>query len=491
MKRLHDYLRRMTLQSALVPLVIMLACLSGCVTDPVTGQKKLSFLSHDQEIQLGQQGDAEIIAQYGVYDDAALAAHVSEIGQVVAAKSDDPSYPYTFRILNTADVNAFALPGGFVYVTRGLLAYLENDAQLAMVLGHEIGHVNAHHTARQMASSQLANLAIGIGGAIFADIRPFLGAAQVGLQLLFLKYSRDDEREADELGVRYATRAGYQASEGAKFFQTLVRIENQQQGGALPEWESTHPGTAERVQTVTDRAAYWAQQTGIQLGGVNPETYVPLLQNIIYGQNPREGFVQSGTFYLPELAIQFPVPSGWDVGNLATQVQMAPQAGDAAIVMTAGAAADPRTAAQQFVDQNQAQVISSGAVTVNGLSAYRVQSNISVDDGNGGTAVLTALSYFISSGNNLFVFHGYSTQAQFGSYASTFESVFSNVAPITNSAALNVQPRRLTVFQAPRSDQFQSLVQATSEVSMDDLAILNQVQPGDQIQAGTYLKQVQ
>lgn len=492
MNKMPSRIFTMAFYRMLLPLLLAAACLAGCVTDPVTGQKKLSLLSREQEIQLGQQGDAQIVAQYGVYNDPALAAHVSAIGQAVAAQSDDPNYPYTFRVLNTPVVNAFALPGGYIYVTRGLLSYLDNDAQLAMVLGHEVGHVTAHHSARQITNQQLAGLAVGIGGAIFTDIRPFLGAVETGLQLLFLKFSRDDERSADELGVRYATRAGYEASEGADFFVTLSRITDQQQGGSLPTWESTHPGSAERAQTVLERAAYWKTQLGTQLGGLNPETYLPRLHNIIFGDNPREGFVQGGVFYLPDLAVQFPVPSGWQVGNFATQVQMAPQNGQAAILMTAVGATDPRTAAQQFVTESEAQVVSSGAVTVNGLSAYRVQSNITVDDGQGGAAVISALSYFIAKGNNLFVFHGYTTQSAYGSYGNLFESVFGNFSTLTNSSILNVQPHRLEVFQAPRTDQFQSLVQANSEakVSISDLAILNQVQPGDQIPAGKYLKRV-
>jgi predicted Zn-dependent protease len=475
-------------------LVLLIICgMNGCVTDPVTGEKKLSFLSREDEIALGQQGDQEIVAEYGVYDDAAIAAHVSDIGKQVAAVSDDPSYPYTFRVLNTPVINAFALPGGYVYVTRGLLAYLQNDAQLAMVLGHEVGHVTAHHSARQYTNEQLVNLGIGIGGAVFEDVRPFLGAISTGFQLLFLKYSRDDEREADELGVRYATKAGYQASEGAKFFDVLVRMEGQQPEGAVPDWQSTHPDPGERESTIISRAAYWQQQYGGQLGGINPTEYIPRLQNLVFGDDPRQGFIQNGIFYQPQLAFQFQVPSGWQVANLASQVQMAPQAGDAAIILTTVSGTSPSAAANQFVTDNKAQVLESSATSVNGFSAYRVRSNITVDDGQGGTQTLTALSYFIAKDNLVYVFHGYSDQSRFSAYASTFEGVFTSFAQVTNSAVLNVAPFRVQVFQASRTDQFQSLVQANSEagLSIVDLSIMNQVQPGDQIPAGTYLKQVQ
>ena len=171
---------------------------NSCVTDPVTGNSVLSFMSREQEIQLGQQGDAQILAEFGQYNDAQLAAHVESIGRKIAAVSDDPSYPYVFRVLDSPVINAFALPGGPVYVTRGLLAHLENDAQLAMVLGHEVGHITGHHGARQYTKQELYSIGLGLGAALFEEIRPFLGAAQTGLQLLLLQNSRADETDADE-----------------------------------------------------------------------------------------------------------------------------------------------------------------------------------------------------------------------------------------------------------------------------------------------------
>jgi predicted Zn-dependent protease len=486
-------LRRRFGSTALFLLTALMMTISGCVTNPVTGNKEFSLLTPAQEKELGAQGDQEIVATYGVYDDAALADYVNQMGQKVAANSDAPDYGYTFRVLDSPIINAFALPGGYVYVTRGLLAYLEDDAQLAMVLGHEIGHVTARHAAKQYTNSQLANLGVGLGAVLFEDVRPFLGAIQTGLQLLFLKYSRDDERQADELGVEYATRSGYQASEGAKFFETLNRMQGQQEGGALPTWQSTHPDPAEREQTILTRAEYWHEQLpSVALGGVDPESYIPRLENIVFGTDPRQGFVQSGIFYHPTLRFQFPVPQGWDIANFSAQVQMASSAGDAVIVMTTATGTDPATAATQFVNDAGAQVIESGARTVNGFNAYRVKSNVQVDDGQGGTATLTVLSYFISKDGRLYVFHGYTEQSQFGSYANTIESVFTNFREVTNSAVLNVQPFRVDAFKAPRTDQFSALVQTNSEAGLgvEDLAIMNQVQSSDQIQSGTDLKQV-
>lgn len=480
----------------LLAMIALLCAVNGCVTNPATGKSEFSLLSREDEIALGRQGDAEIVAQFGIYDDQGVARYVDSLGQVLAKSSDDPNLVWTFRVLDSPVINAFALPGGYVYVTRGLLAYMGNEAQLAVVLGHEIGHVTARHTARQYTSSQLAGLGVGLGSILFEDVRPFLGAIETGLQLLFLKYSRDDERQADELGVKYASKVGYQAGEGSKFFTTLKRIQDQEEGGALPGWASTHPDPVEREQTIINLAQQYAQQfPGEETKGLNAAAFIPRFDNIVFGQNPRHGFVQNNVFYHPDLRFQFNVPSGWNVANFATQVQMAPavQQPDAAAILAAVPDADPQTAAQQFVNANSAAVVETQAGTVNGLAAHRLVTNITLEDGG----VLSALSYFIRKstpeGTLLFVFHGYSTQARFSSYRSTLDASFNSFREVTDGSVLAVTPFRLDVFTASRTDLFSSLVQANANagVTLQDLAILNQRQTGDQVQSGSVLKRVE
>lgn len=487
-------LNRMVGRWLLPVLVIIVGAMSGCVTNPATGESEFSLLSREDEIALGREGDAQIVAEFGIYEDAAVAAYVDSLGQALARSSDDPNLVWTFRLLDSPVINAFALPGGYIYVTRGLLAHLQNEAQLAVILGHEIGHVTARHTARQYTNAQLAGLGVGLGSIVFEDVRPFVGAIETGLQLLFLKYGRDAERQADELGVKYATKVGYKASEGSRFFTTLKRIRDQQQGGSLPSWADTHPDPAEREQTIINLAAqYAAQFQGDENRGADSAQYLPRIDNVVFGQNPRHGLVQGGVFYHPDLRFQFNVPSGWAVGNFASQVQLAPATSqpNAAVILTTQPDANPQTAAQQFASANSATVVESGATTVNGLTAYRMRTNITLEDGS----TLSALSYFIRKntpqGTLLFVFHGYSGQAQFGGYASTFESVFTSFNEVTNSAVLNVSPFRLDVFNASRTDQFSSLVQAGGGLTVDDLVIMNQRSSNNQVQAGTILKQVQ
>jgi predicted Zn-dependent protease len=471
--------------------MILSVGVNSCVTNPATGESEFSLLSQAQEKELGTQGDVEIVAQYGVYEDAAVSQYVDGLGQALAAKSESPSLGWTFRVLDSPVINAFALPGGFVYVTRGLLAHIENEAQLAVVIGHEIGHVTARHTARRYTSAQLAGLGLGLGGILFEDARPYLGAVETGLSLLFLKYSRDDENQADELGVRYATRGGYMASEGSKFFHTLKRLSDQQQGGALPTWASTHPDPVDREQHVLNVAAENAALfPGVVLGGTSVEAFVPRFNNIVFGQNPRQGFVQGGVFYHPDLRIQFSVPTGWNVFNSPSQVQMAPntQTVEAAIVMQATSGTSPSAVASSFISANKATVIENVPTTVNGFTAQRVKTNITLDDGS----VLTALSYFIQKESLIYIFHGYSAQAKFNTYSATFENVFTSFRAVTDAAVLAVQPYRLDVFSAPRTDIFSALVQANAAagVTVTDLAIMNQREVAETVTSGASLKQV-
>lgn len=471
----------------LILLSPMIVGLEGCVTNPATGENEFSLLSREEEIALGQQGDAEIVAQFGVYDDPEIAAWVNDMGQRIAAKSDDPDLEYTFRVLDTDVINAFALPGGYVYVTRGLLAHLQNDAQLAMILGHEIGHITARHSAKQYTNQVLAQVGLGLGGAIFEDLRPFLGAAQVGLELLLLKYSRDNETQSDTLGIRYASAAGYDASEGADFFVTLQRLQEESES-VIPTWTSTHPNPADREENIIAKAAKWqAEHPEASLGGINPEVYLPRLNDMIFGVNRRHGFVANNTFYHPDLEFQFPVPSGWQYANFASQVQMAPENGEAVVVLTTANGVTPDAAASQFQNQEGVQTIEKNSTTVNGFSAVRLRTNVQTEDGT-----LGVLSYFIRKDQLVYVFHGYTTSDRFGTYSSTFENIFTNFRRITDAGVLAVQPFRLDVFAAPRTDAFSSLVQVRSGTGLDlnGLAILNQRQTGEQVTQGEHLKQV-
>ena len=185
------------------------ALLAGCARNPATGKNELMLVSESQEIAMGQQADSQVIASIGLYPDPALQSYVLDIGKKLAATSERPNLPWSFRVVDDPAVNAFAIPGGFVYVTRGLLTHVTNEAQLATVMGHEIGHVTARHTAHEMSREELANVGLVVGSIASSAIAKYAGLASQAMGLMFLKFSRENENTADALGVRYSSRAGY------------------------------------------------------------------------------------------------------------------------------------------------------------------------------------------------------------------------------------------------------------------------------------------
>ncbi|MGD2068949.1 MAG: M48 family metalloprotease, partial [Gemmatimonadota bacterium] len=181
-----------------IPLLLLATLVAGCARNPATGERQLSLIGERQEIEMGREADQQIVASIGLYDDEALQSYVDGLGQRLAATSERPDLPWTFRVLDDPTVNAFALPGGFVYITRGIMGHLTSEAELVGVLGHEIGHITARHSVNQISKQQLTQLGVGLGMVLVPELQNFGGLASLGIQLLSLKFSRDDENQADE-----------------------------------------------------------------------------------------------------------------------------------------------------------------------------------------------------------------------------------------------------------------------------------------------------
>src|SRR5215218_373404 len=217
------------------------AGLLSCARNPVTGKSELALVSESQEIQMGKQAAQDVAQTIGLYNDPKVQAYVAGIGKRLAANSERPNLPWEFHVVDDASVNAFALPGGFIYVTRGLMSSINDEAELATVIGHEIGHVTYRHSVQQISKAQLAQLGLGIGSILSSDIARFGQLASAGLSILFLRYSRDAENQADQAGFRYALNQNYDVREMTKVFETLNRVGQASGGGKLPEWLATHP----------------------------------------------------------------------------------------------------------------------------------------------------------------------------------------------------------------------------------------------------------
>lgn len=467
----------------------------------ISGEKRAYGYSWDQEKQIGKEADLQIQQQYGVYDNDELQKYVDNIGQKMLTvshinRTDTPSEyegtDFYFRVLDNAVVNAFALPGGYIYVTRGLLSHLDNEAQLSVVLGHEIGHVVARHASQRAFEQQVGQLAL-IGGAIGGELMGLPGGDILGIgsqaaQLLFLSYSRDDERESDRLGVEYASMQQYKAAEGAEFFVSLERM-SQQSGQGLPSWQSTHPDPAERAKSIPELAEEWKAK-GYEQTLDNTDQYMDKLDNMIYGENPREGFTRNGFFYHPEMKFQFPYPNGWQVINQRSLVAIVNKDQDAISIMTLdGKSSSTEASVNEFLNQEGINTIAKSKATSNGLAAYEAEATGQTEDGT----QLKFYIYAIEYGGSIYRFLNYTIADKYGTYSSRFNEITSGFERLSNSDILNIQPVRLQAIKTSRSGTFRSFLPANLEsfsiaLSPEDLAIMNQVGLDEQIGSGTWLK---
>ncbi len=305
-----------------------------CAKNPVTGNRQLVLMSEAQEIEMGKSADPQILQQYGLYPDSALQRFITAKGKEMAAISHRPNLDYQFRIVDSDILNAFAVPGGYVYFTRGIMAHFNNEAEFAGVLGHEIGHIAARHSVAQQRNVLLGQLGLIAGIVIAPDLAQFAETASQGLGLLFLKFGRDAERESDKLGVEYSSKIGYDAHEMAGFFETLQRKSAETGSQELPNFLSTHPNPGDRNKTVNKLASEWQQKNNLQNPKVNRDTYLKRIEGLIYGEDPNQGFVENSVFYHPVLKLQFPIPNDWAFVNSPQSFQMAPKGGKAMMMLT-------------------------------------------------------------------------------------------------------------------------------------------------------------
>ena len=476
-------------------LAVTLSACGTANTNYVTGETQRGAYTWAQERQIGAQSDQQIVAQFGVYDDPALAAYVDGIAQSTLQTSaysapttpaEIRSSPFTFRVLDSPVVNAFALPGGYVYLTRGLLAYLNNEAQLSVVLGHEIGHVLARHGSQQAQRAQLGQFGV-LGAAVLGGVigggRVAEGIAQYGsqgAQLLLLRYGRDAEREADQAGVAYAGFAGYDATEASGFFRSLQRL-SAESGSAIPNFLSTHPDPGERAQTILQLAAQGQNGTVVDA----PE-YLRRIDGIVLGEDPRQGYTEGSTFYHPELRFRFDFPQGWQVQNSPQAVQISSPNRDAAIQMTLVQQTSAQAAAQALATQQGVQSGGARSTTINGNRAATVDGTATTQQG-----ALQFTATFIEYGGAVYQILGLAPQAAFAQNERAFRQTAQSFARLTEARYLNRQPTRLDVTTTSRGASVQSLLRGRTlpgGVTAEDVAIMNEVDLGEALPAGRTIK---
>ncbi len=462
---------------------------SSCARNPVTGKKEVNFMSESREIALGKEADPQIVASYGLYQDEAIQKFIDAKGQEMAKISHRPTLPYEFKVLDSPVVNAFALPGGYVYFTRGILAHFNNEAEFAGVLGHEIGHITARHGAKQQRNAILGQIGL-IGGIILSEkFRAFANEANTGLQLLMLRNSRAAESESDELGVLYSTQIGYDSHHMANFFGTLRRLQ-EESGQSLPTFMSTHPDPGNRfndVHSLSDKAQEMMPDREYQ---TNRNEYLRLIDGLIVGEDPKQGFVEDGKFYHPELLFEFLVPANWRVNNTPNAVQMAPQDGKALMTMVLSPEKTLNAAAQRVVQENKLNVVENANRKINGLDAVVMIADQVTQGQNGQSNTIRIYSTLIKYGELIYIIHGMSTPEDFNRYFSTFQNTGRSFARLTDQSKINKKPDVLKIVTVPSN---MTHAQAMQKFGMNaeqskQLEILNGMESTTALKAGTLLK---
>jgi len=458
---------------------------SGCARNPVTGKSQLSLVSESQEIEMGRQSAQQVAQTIGLYDDAAAQAYVSSVGMKMAKASERPNLPWEFHIVNDASVNAFALPGGFIYVTRGLMTSINDEAELATVVGHEIGHVTNRHSVQQISKQELAQVGLGVGSLLSSNVAKLAGIASQGLNLLFLKYSRDAENEADLAGFRYALNQGYDVREMGKVFETLDRVSQAGGGGKLPEWLETHPDPGTRLATL--KARLDTLHKDLSHATVNRDGYLQHVQNMSYGEDPRQGFFEGNNFYHPDLRFQLTFPQGWKTQNGADAVvAMSPQQ-DAILQLGLAGKTAPQEAVQQFLSQQGVQAGNTSTTSINGLPAASGYFQAQSDQG-----AVQGLVTFVSYNGNTYGLLGYTPSGKLSQYDAVFRQAMSSFGELRNQAAMSVKPARVELVKLPREmtlEQFNA--QYPSSITINELGIINEIaSPTTPIPAGQTVKRV-
>ncbi len=421
-----------------------LVALSGCTLNPATGERQLTLMSEAQEVAMGRQAEPQVLASFGEYPDKEWQTYVNDLGQQLAAASERPHLPWAFHVLDDPLVNAFAYPGGYIYVTRGILSHFNSEAELVSVLGHEIGHVTARHSVEQMSQQQLAQLGLGVAAAASEDFRPYAGYAAAGLQVLFLKFGRDDERQSDDLGLRYMTRAGYDPEEMPNVFRTFDRMQAAS-GQQIPDWQSTHPNPADRVGRIEAQIVQLPPE--LRDGKVGRNDYLRRLEGLTYGDDPRAGYAVGNTFYHPDMAFRMTFPKGWTIVNQRQAAGAISPEEDALVVLTLARETTPTDAARAFFEPENVQ---PGGRWRDSFYNF----NASAPDGS----LIRGVVGFVKHRDVVFQLIAYAGGDDFSQYGNAMRGSLASFGGLSDRRYLDVQPARVDIVELPRAMSFSEFI---------------------------------
>ena len=446
----------------------------------------------------GAKAHPELLAEFGGLYNGPQAAYVSVIGRRIAVQSSLSSQQddFTISLLNSSVNNAFAIPGGYVYVTRQLMALMNDEAELAGVLGHEIGHVAAQHSKKRQSAATRNSILGVLGQVLVGAVAGNSGFGQLlqkgigtGAQLLTLKFSRSQEYEADDLGIRYLAQAGYDPTALSSMLASLAaqtsldtRLRGSNQG--VPEWASTHPDPASRV----NRALANARATGSKSTMRNAATFMGNLDGLLYGDDPKEGLVEGNRFLHPAFRLQFAIPSGLTVENGTTAVSIVGSSGQAQFTATSYDGDLDRYVNGIFSDlAGQGAQVPNLAITrttINGLPVGYATTRANNAQGQALDVTVVAYQFARNKAYHFLI----ATPA--GQGLGPFRDMVSSMSRMTDKEASAVKPRIVRVVTVKRGDSQASLASrmAYSDYQLDRFRVLNALRPNDSLTPGRKVK---
>ena len=476
---------------ALVALAASAAAI-GCATAGLA-QSGTRSISQSTAAKAAQE-HPQIVEQFGGEETGPRAAYVRTVGARVAAQTNIQGGGNAFRIttLNSPVMNAFAVPGGYLYITRQLLGLMNDEAELASVLGHEAGHIAARHSSERQRTSVLSQLGAALVGAVTGSQQIGQLAGQVG-QGIFLKYSRSQEFEADDLGVRYIAAAGYDPAASATFLNSLglatslaTRAAGANDERSTPSWARTHPLSADRVKRSTQKA----QATGkVGRGLRNRDQYLAQVDGIMVDDDPKQGVIEGSNFLHPDLRVRFTAPNGYAMQNGATAVTIAGQQGQAQFSGGAYSGNLGTYIGQVFTTltggKAQVQYSQPRSTNVNGIPAAYSSARVASQQGQ---MDVTVFAYQWDSNR---VYH-FALITPAGAGIGPFSSMVQSVTRMSASEAAAIRPRMIQVVTVRSGDTVQSLANrmAYTDLKLERFRVLNGLTNSSTLAPGQKVKLV-
>ena len=465
--------------------LFLILSLSGCAVNPVTGKQDFVVLSEEQEIQMGREYNAQILRQYQIYEDEKIQNYVQSIGESLAKKSHRPNLIYRFTVLDSPEINAFALPGGYIYINRGLMAYMSSEEELAAVLGHEIGHVTARHSVRQYSQAQLMGV---LSAAIEINSGRTAGdLANLASGALLSGYGREMELEADDLGAQYIYQDGY-SPQG--MYDVLAVLKDQEiyskkvakQSGIEPRNYhgvfASHPSNDKRLQEILDNVS----QNFVKGTNKSKSNYLAMIEGMVFGDSQQAGVTRGNEFFHGPLNLYLSSPENWEIINNANSLVFKAPFGEATLQVTLedlNFVESPEEYLKRFVRNTTDEEV----LMIDGLSGFTAKTYRS-----GRTTRMAVI--FKDDKAYQFIAYLKDRDSDFSSYDLQFMNIIKSIRSLTQRELKYSQPLRIKTYKVRQGETYESIA-STSSITLnpeDQLRLLNGDYPDKELTVGRVIK---